>query len=784
MIDVYLRKINPTPAVAYKSFFPGCASITEYGLNDHAGELLKQLQASAATHVLFADNFLDLTALDWASVAAFAQQDAHNAFTFPHAGVNTINTNPFKTLPPSWCCLVPKKYLTAASYSTTEFILLSAVYRHNISLKVHPGGALSFDARQWTGQLLMGSLENLSKDYAAFCATEGTGAEKFIPPQFRLTSNHVNATPGLPDEAQRQAGFPRFSIICPVFKPDFLQAMIDSVIAQTWPHWELLMGVDGPAYPDEKKILSILSAQTDERIQYFVQSNKGTGPTRKILAGQASGDFIFSMDDDDMIVPNALEVFAGAVRSNPGARVFRGSTRIIGLVDQELAVRKRYLINGISNDPFEVNQPYIIERNLLESVGGYEWDTSLHNAGEDTILFHKLDQLHTPVYLLHLPLYLRRLSTKNLTLQFRVNEAMDHFRNIDERFTPEGWRNTGRRFSMDGNFQCAIASYAYLDEEVEVTTATRFFQYQTLGSFENLTIDLEVTSRCNAVCGFCPRDAMPDKKTHVSLETVTSLAENLRHGPQKQVVLCGIGESLMHPQIVSIVDTLNKAGAFVAMTTNGALLTEELFRKLIHAGLRSINFSVNAASAGVHQQVMGMKNYDKVIANIHTALRVREELFPQMRVHVSCVICEENEHEVDTFVRQWRDTAVTQVWLHPVNNRAGLLGLNIKSVHIGHFFTRYAGDPKVVVDVFRDHEEKEHLCKIAKGLAFISSDGNMRLCAMDYQRVTSYGNINEKSLQQLQFEKLLDYARGTCDSFCQNCDFCPSEKKNKLTTAL
>jgi MoaA/NifB/PqqE/SkfB family radical SAM enzyme/glycosyltransferase involved in cell wall biosynthesis len=789
LIDVFIRSFSKQPASPAEglSSVDAIASVIAYGQDDQVKTIRERLQETNAPFILFIDDIIPFESIDWDGLVNTALSRPGTALTPACKGLRSvygINGEGNSKKLPSWFCLLPREKVMALPelYETLDFFLLSLACRDDISLQTDGLSPLIFDTAEWAGKLIMGSAEALAKDYCSFAVNEGPDAPGFIPPQFRVSTNHSPAILGLPGEDQYHTEYPRFSLICPVFKSDFLEEMIDSVLAQTWPHWELLIGVDGPPAAEEEKILALLSLQADPRISYFLQENKGTGPTRKLLSEQASGDFIFSIDDDDMLLPDSLRVFAGAIGCNPDTKVFRGSTRITGLVECDLPARKRFLVNGISNDPFEVNQPYVIETKLLHSAGGYVWDTRLHNAGEDTFLFHKLDQEGIPVKMLPVPLYLRRLSTKNLTLQFKVNEAMDHFRNIDERFTPQGWQNTDRRFVLDGNFQRAFASYGQEEGTMAVTTATRFFQYQTLGDLETMTIDLEVTARCNAVCGFCPRDVMPDTKTHISLETVRSLAGNLRNGPQKQVVLCGIGESLLHPEIEQIIRILTQAGAYVAMTSNGALMTEKTFRKLVSAGLKSVNFSVNAASAATHQTVMGMKNYEKVVANVQRVLEIKEEIFPSMRVHVSCVVCEQNEQEVELFVEQWRKKPVTQIWLHPVNNRAGLLVAHIKSVRINRFFEQYAGDPRVAVDIFKDHEEKSNLCKIAKHLAFISSDGNMRLCAMDYQRVTSYGNINDKSLQQLHFEKLLSFIRGEHQDLCQHCDFCPKELKQKNTT--
>lgn len=631
----------------------------------------------------------------------------------------------------------------------------------------------------WISQRMLKHISDFAMDLKHLVSV--FESSETVPAQFRISTVDclVDMQEHNPDNRYR----PRFSVLCPVFKPDFLEEMINSVCQQTWTDWELILGVDGPPEADRDRIMEVVQGFEDFRIRCYEYQNEGTGPTREKLRRLATGDYIISIDDDDMLVAPALEVFARVIRNNPEIRAFRGGSRIFGLTDQELVPGPRYTINGISNDPFEVNQPYVIESGLLKELGGFEWDSSLHNAGEDTYLFHKLDKLGVTTGLVPLPLYMRRLSTRNLTLEFEAEQAMAHFDNIDHLFGKKDWKVTGRHFDFEGNFQRYTVNYLNEATGEKLMGASRFFQYQTLGDLNQLTIDLEVTSKCNAVCGFCPREAMPDKKTNISLATVSKLADYIGQFPGTQVVLCGIGESLLHPQLLDIVRMLKEAGAIVAMTSNGALMKPDKFRQLVEAGLTNFNFSVNAFTADTHREVMGMKNFDRVMSNVTAALQYQQEHKPGVRVHVSCVVCDKNESEVHDFVAYWKSQGATQVWLHPINNRAGLLGAGLKSARLDEFDQYYQGDPNVSVDIFKDHEEGEHLCKIAKSLAFISSDGEMRLCAMDYARKTSHGNIRYKTLQQMQFEKLKSFIRGNYDDFCSGCDFCPPgmKKENPVT---
>ncbi len=773
---------------------PASGRVETYQLGQAISQAADALRSSSAPWVVIMDDTCGIPTDAWQAISKHFDEPAVCGLTCASLALDRVFGRNVQPLPP-WFSVLRRDALEATGFfespfETAEFRLLELADRLGRSGKVlrHVSRPrLDLDSRRWAAEVICRNGALLRDDYARFRSDGAAGREALVPPQFRVTSTSQPISLPAPasrlPDAVRQ---PTFSVLCPVYKPQFLRPMIESIRAQSWHRWELLIAVDGPPLQDQRRILKILEGfAEDPRITWRLQSNSGTGPTRHRLAQEATGDFIVCIDDDDMLVPETLAVFAAAIDAYPTGRVFRAGARLVGLVEQYLAPRCRLLVDGVPNDPFEVTQPYAIHRSTLDEVGGFEWDDALRCAGEDTILFHKLDAAGVPCLLIDQPLYLRRLSTHNLSLEFELEQAMSHFQLLDDRFCPPPWQMHDRRHAMDDNFQRATTVYTDAETGREVVGSTRFFQYQTLGDLGEVTIDLEITSACNADCGFCPREHLPNRKGYMPLEVVEELARQLRDNRVfKQVVLCGIGESTLHPDLDRIVELLSGAGTYVGMTTNGSFMSPERFATLVDKGMRSFNFSLNAASAQTHSQVMRLKGYDGIVENLRSILELKQASYPDVLVHVSFVVCTLNEHEVLDFVAEWEPRGVTQVWLHPVNNRAGLLGVHLEAGDIERFSHQFETDERVLVDIFREAPEDGNLCKIAKSLIFISAEGETRLCAMDYQRVTSYGRVQDKNLQQSHFEKLRAYATGKLDGFCQGCDFCPAELRESSAPIL
>lgn len=118
----------------------------------------------------------------------------------------------------------------------------------------------------------------------------------------------------------------KFSILVPMYetRPEFARAMIDSVLAQTYANWELILadasktdlvknvvsGVDG-SVNTEGNVYS-----SDSRIRYVrIAENKGISENTNEALKYAGGDYVGLLDHDDLLTPDALYEMALAIRA-------------------------------------------------------------------------------------------------------------------------------------------------------------------------------------------------------------------------------------------------------------------------------------------------------------------------------------------------------------------------------------------------------------------------------------------------------------------------------------
>lgn len=107
---------------------------------------------------------------------------------------------------------------------------------------------------------------------------------------------------------------PQVSIIVPVYKAEqVLEQCVSSVLAQTFPDWELLLVDDGS--PDGSGKLCDGYARTDPRVRVFHKGNGGVSSARNLGMREAAGAYLLFIDSDDWIEPDMCEKLLGAIEA-------------------------------------------------------------------------------------------------------------------------------------------------------------------------------------------------------------------------------------------------------------------------------------------------------------------------------------------------------------------------------------------------------------------------------------------------------------------------------------
>lgn len=110
------------------------------------------------------------------------------------------------------------------------------------------------------------------------------------------------------------------TVIIPTYgSPQFLKASIESVIAQTYSDWELIVVDDNNPDTEARKATQLLVAEfikADSRIRYIPHShNKNGAAARNTAFVEAKGDYISFLDSDDEYLSDRLAKCVAALEA-------------------------------------------------------------------------------------------------------------------------------------------------------------------------------------------------------------------------------------------------------------------------------------------------------------------------------------------------------------------------------------------------------------------------------------------------------------------------------------
>lgn len=173
------------------------------------------------------------------------------------------------------------------------------------------------------------------------------------------------------------------TVITPTYnRADYLSTAVDSVLKQSYSDWELLVVDDNkPESESRKATAEVMSRYTDSRIHYIQnEKNMGGAAARNVGIFQAKGDYIAFLDDDDMYLPDRLEVqYKQMVENNWDVSVMDGATYNF-VTGEKVAERHQKLRNGMTKNELirshllyhiSGTNTFMYKTAFLRSIGGF-----------------------------------------------------------------------------------------------------------------------------------------------------------------------------------------------------------------------------------------------------------------------------------------------------------------------------------------------------------------------------------------------------------------------------
>lgn len=318
-------------------------------------------------------------------------------------------------------------------------------------------------------------------------------------------------------------------------------------------------------------------------------------------------------------------------------------------------------------------------------------------------------------------------------------------------------------------------------------------------------MQIEVTSKCNAACAYCPRTVYREHwhDRFMSLDTFRRLLPALRK--TRLAYLQGWGEPFLHPEFPAMVRLAKEAGCTVGVTTNGMLLTEQRLVQVMEAGLDILAFSLTGTTPERNDPARAGAPLVKVLEKMNMVRRVKEQRHATKPVvHIAYMLLRSGLDDLEGLPRLMADHGVEQAVVSVLDFEPGvelseevLAPKDDRERHaLEERFARLR-EAAVTLGVtihtpsFAPRGKDEPVCaENVQRTLFVSADGEISPCVYanvpvdqaeyarqgqpaPYSRVT-FGNVNDELLPVLwrgkayeQFREGLEKNRPA--TICRNC---------------
>jgi len=110
---------------------------------------------------------------------------------------------------------------------------------------------------------------------------------------------------------------------------EFIQVAIESVLAQTYEEWELLVVDDGSTDKSRSIALQYVEKHPDKirYLEHAGRQNRGMSASRNLGIANAKGEYIALLDADDVWLPNKLEHQVAILESQLGTAMVYSPTQ-------------------------------------------------------------------------------------------------------------------------------------------------------------------------------------------------------------------------------------------------------------------------------------------------------------------------------------------------------------------------------------------------------------------------------------------------------------------------
>ncbi len=171
-----------------------------------------------------------------------------------------------------------------------------------------------------------------------------------------------------------------------------------------------------------------------------------------------------------------------------------------------------------------------------------------------------------------------------------------------------------------------------------------------------IEMEIGLSGACNHRCIFCAVDYMEYKPTLLDADVLIKNLVIMAKGGLKSIIYAGEGEPLVNPKAPEIICKTKENGIDAAMSTNGALFTEEKVKECL-GSLTWVRYSIAGATDATYEKIHQCRTGDlqRVLKNMECAVKVKRDNKYNTTLGAQLLLLPENKDEVISLGKIMRD---------------------------------------------------------------------------------------------------------------------------------
>jgi len=535
------------------------------------------------------------------------------------------------------------------------------------------------------------------------------------------------------------------SIIMPVWnRADMVKGAIESVLAQTFEDYELIIVDDG----SDDNLEEVVRPYLSEKVAFYrIRYNSGLSAARNFGIEKSAHPFIAYLDSDNRWHPEFLarmrEALQGAETSWEIAYCMANRYRkdlTTGNVFQDGTMGQPFNFKKLMEGNYIDINTFVHSRKALEFAG--KFDKKLRRL-EDWDIIIRMTSLFDPVFVPHVL----------VDYYFCVaDNALSIIENLEKVDTAVRGKHAG--FKMPITFVHDTVPYTWNNLSEEKYRNWVRIHHEQLNTLDYTAwgypfmLQIEPTNACNLQCPLCPvaNNDLGRKPRNMKFEEYKSIIDDLE-SYLMILILWDWGEPFMNPDLPRMIRYASDRDIRTVTSTNAHFLDDEAYVKaVLQSGLSTLIVAIDSARDDNYEAYRRRGKLNKALSGLRKVVEMKKKLGSDTLIHMRMVIMRHNENELWSLKRLAKEIGVDRFSVKAVTP-----GYREPGPDMDRQFVPRKRKYRFYAYKWGTYERirTEALCRRPWEISTILSNGDVVPCCWDYDDSMKVGNVFEEPFTKI-----------------------------------